>query len=243
MPGVIDIHSHALPGVDDGARDTETAIEMLRIMYDEGITEAILTPHYHRGHMQKDIATVRSRFDELAYRAKEDDVASHIRLHLGCELYYYPSAVEWLEEGRVSSMAGSDYVLLEFGYTMEKRTIIEGVSNVVRAGYRPIIAHVERYEGLRFKPENVRELVECGAYIQVNSESVGRGFGSRRFVSKLLREDLVHFVATDAHDTGSRRPRLRSAAMYIHKHFGEEACRRIFTDNPALVAENGYIPR
>ncbi|MBO4889374.1 MAG: hypothetical protein J5574_00160 [Lachnospiraceae bacterium] len=240
---MIDIHSHALPGVDDGARDTETAIEMLRIMYDEGITEAILTPHYHRGHMQKDIATVRSRFDELAYRAKEDDVASHIRLHLGCELYYYPSAVEWLEEGRVSSMAGSDYVLLEFGYTMEKRTIIEGVSNVVRAGYRPIIAHVERYEGLKFKPENVRELVECGAYIQVNSESVGRGFGSRRFVSKLLREDLVHFVATDAHDTGSRRPRLRSAAMYIHKHFGEEACRRIFTDNPALVAENGYIPR
>ena len=243
MSGLIDIHSHALPGVDDGARDTETAIEMLRIMYDEGITEAILTPHYHRGHMQKDIATVRSRFDELVYRAKEDDVASHIRLLLGCELYYYPSAVEWLEEGRVSSMAGSDYVLLEFGYTMEKRTIIEGVSNVVRAGYRPIIAHVERYEGLKFKPENVRELVECGAYIQVNSESVGRGFGSRRFVSKLLREDLVHFVATDAHDTGSRRPRLRSAAMYIHKHFGEEACRRIFTDNPALVAENGYIPR
>ena len=238
MNGLIDIHSHVLPGVDDGARDTETAIEMLRIMYDEGITEAILTPHYHRGHMQKDIATVKSRFDELTYRAREDGIASRIKLHLGCELYYYPSAVEWLEEGRVSSMAGSDYVLLEFGYTMDKRTIIEGVSNVVRAGYIPIIAHVERYEGLGFKPANVRELVEYGAYIQVNSESVGRGFGAKRFVSKLLREDLVHFVATDAHDTGSRRPRLASAAKYIRKHFGEETCRRIFTDNPVRVCNN-----
>ncbi|MCR5831975.1 MAG: hypothetical protein K6G67_07550 [Lachnospiraceae bacterium] len=234
---MIDIHSHVLPGVDDGARDTEEAIDMLRIMYDEGVTEAILTPHYHRGHMQKDIATVKSRFDELSYRAKEDDKASKIKLHLGCELYYYPSAVEWLEEGRVSSMAGSDYVLLEFGYTMEKRAIVEGVSNVVRAGYIPILAHVERYEGLGFKTANIRELIEYGAYIQVNSEAVGRGFGAKKFVRKLFKEDLVHFVATDAHDTKGRRPRLKKAARYVHKHFGEEVCRRIFIENPARICD------
>ena len=239
---MIDIHSHVLPGVDDGARDTQQAIEMLRIMYDEGIREAILTPHYHRGHMQKDLSTVKSRFDELSYRAGEDDKASKIKLHLGCELYYYPSAVDWLEEGRVSSMAGSDYVLLEFGYTMEKRAIIEGVSNVVRAGYIPILAHVERYEGLGFKSSNIRELIECGAYIQVNSEAVGFGFGAKKFVRRLFKENLVHFVGTDAHDTKGRRPRLKRAAGYIRKHFGEETYRRIFFDNPARVADNEYIP-
>ncbi len=236
-----DIHCHVLPHVDDGARDMSQSIEMLREMYDEGIREAILTPHYHRGHMQKDIATIRSRFEDLKTEAAGDDKAGRIRLHLGCELYYYPSSVEWIEEGRVSTMAGSDYVLLEFGFTMEKRLISEGVSNVVRAGFVPIVAHVERYDGLKNKPENVRELVEEGALIQVNSEAVGSGFGARSFVRKLLKERLVHFVATDAHDTKGRAPRLSKAKAYISKHYGEDYCRKLFSDNPAKIISNERI--
>ncbi len=241
MEGFIDIHSHALPGVDDGARDFGHSVGILRAMYDEGIREAILTPHYHRGHMQKNIDTVRLRFEELRAGIRSDDKAGHIRLHLGCELYYYPSCVDWLEEGRVSSMAGSDYVLLEFGYTMEKRLIDEGVSNVIRAGYRPVLAHVERYEGLGFKLGNVRELVEMGAYIQINSEAIGTGFGVKSFTAKLLKEELVHFVATDAHDCDKRAPKLAKAAKYISKHYGEDRCRKLLHDNPAKLINNEHI--
>lgn len=232
---MIDIHSHVLPGVDDGAKDMEEAVGMLRIMHDEGITEAILTPHYHRGHMQPDIRTLKRRFEELCDMAAQDDRAGKITLHLGCELYYYPSAADWLDEGKVPTMAGSRYVLLEFGYRMDKRAIYEGVSNVVRAGYIPIIAHVERYEGLAFKPDNVRELVEAGALIQINSESVGFGFGEKSFSAKLFREHLVHFVATDAHNMRDRAPAIMRAARYVTKHFGGEIAGKIFYDNPASV--------
>ena len=230
--GFIDIHSHALFGVDDGARGREESLAMLRLMYDEGIREAVLTPHYHRGHAEADISVLRKHFDELCAIAQGDKKAASIKLHLGCELYYYPSALEWIEEGSVATLDGSRFVLLEFGYTMDRRLISEGVSNVVRAGYTPVIAHVERYRGLAFKVANVSDLVEMGALIQVNSGAVGSGLARERsFVRKLLKEDLVHFVATDAHDTRERAPKLKSAAKYIEDHFGEECCRRIFCDN------------
>ena len=236
--GYTDIHCHVLFGVDDGAQSMDESVRMLRQMYDEGIREAILTPHYHRGHAQADVAKIHKRFDELCEYAAYDEKAGAIRLHLGCELYYYPSATEWLDEGSVLSMAGSRYVLLEFGFTMDKRLINEGVSNVVRAGYIPILAHVERYEGLKFKVSNVRELVDMGALIQINSESVGFALrGRKSFTAKLLREGIVHFVATDAHDTMGRAPRLAKAAGYIAKHYGEDYCRKLFYENAAEIIE------
>lgn len=232
--GFTDIHSHALFGVDDGARSVEESLQMLRLMYDEGIREAILTPHYHRGHAQADVEVIRRHFDELCECARSDDKAGAIKLWLGCELYYYPSAVDWLDEGRVLSLGSSRYVLLEFGYTMEKRLINEGISNVVRAGYIPVIAHVERYRGLKFSLSNVSELIEMGALIQVNSEAVGSGFNRERsFVRKLLKNGMVDFVATDAHDTHERAPKLFRAASYISRHYGEDCCRKIFCDNAA----------
>ncbi len=240
--GFIDIHCHALYGVDDGARKREESLAMLRLMYDEGIREAILTPHYHRGHAEADISVIRRHFAESCTAAGGDKKASAIKLHLGCELYYYPSGTEWIDEGTVATMDGSRFVLLEFGYTMDKRLINEGVSNVVRAGYTPVIAHVERYRGLSFKVANVSELIDMGALIQVNSDAVGPGFARERsFVRKLLKEDMVHFVATDAHDTRERAPKFKSAACFIEDHYGEECCRRIFCDNAreTIFAEGG----
>ncbi len=232
----IDIHCHVLSGVDDGAQDPDESVMMLRAMYDEGIREAILTPHYHRGYAEADVNKIRSAFNELCRYAGKDEKASAIKLHLGCELYYYPSAIQWLDEGKTLTMAGSRYVLLEFGYTMDKRMIYEGVSNVVRAGYTPIIAHVERYTGLEYKVKNVADLLEMGALIQINAGSVGYGFSKERsFARKLLRDHMVHFVATDAHDTDKRAPRLAKAAEHIRKHFGEEYLQTILCDNPANV--------
>ncbi len=228
-----DIHCHILPGVDDGARSMDESVRMLRLMYDEGIREAVATPHYHRGHAEADAAVLKKIFKELCECAAEDDKAGAVKLHLGCELYYYPSAPDWLDEGRVLPMAGSRYVLLEFGYRMDKRVINEGVSNVVRAGYIPVIAHVERYDGLGFKTGNIRDLIEQGALIQINSEAVGFGIGGvKSFTSRLLKSRMVHFVATDAHDTKGRAPSIRKAARYIAKHYGEDYCKEIFCDNP-----------
>ncbi len=242
MTGYTDIHCHVLPNVDDGARDINQSIEMLRMMYDEGIRAAILTPHYHGGHMETDIGTVRSRFDELRRMASNFAELGQIKLYLGCEAYYYPSLPEWLAEGRISSMADSDYVLLEFGYTMDRRMIYEGVTAMVNAGYLPIIAHVERYEDIVADRNGADELISRGAYLQINSDAFRSGLKTRSFIKKLLKSEKVHFIATDAHSTGRRAPRLAEAADYVRKHYGEDCCRRILADNPAKVINNEYIP-
>ncbi len=241
MTGLTDIHCHVLPHVDDGAADTAEALEMLRIMYDEGIDNAILTPHYHGGHMETGIDKIKDRFDRLCAAAAQDLALKDMKLYLGCEIYYYPSVIEWLEEGRVSSMAGSNYVLLEFGYTMDKRAISDGITQVVNSGYFPIIAHVERYDKLVGDLKAVDALVEKGAYIQINSQCLFAGHTIRSFARKLLKEDMVHFIATDGHDTNGRAPLISDAVRYVIKHFGEDRCRKLVIDNPQKVIENEYI--
>lgn len=242
LTGLTDIHCHVLPGVDDGARDIEHSLEMLRFMYDEGIRNVIATPHYHGGYMECKIETIRDRFEILKKHASRDEKASGLKLHLGCEIYYYPSVVEWLEKGQVATMADSDYVLLEFGFTMDTRSIFEGVTAVANAGYLPIVAHVERYEEIAKSTENVEELINRGAYIQINSEAFRGNFRERSFIRKLLKNHMVHFVATDAHGVRHRRPELEDAAEYVFDHYGERYCRALFHDNAAVIFSNGRIP-
>ena len=241
MTELTDIHCHVLPQVDDGSKNMETSIEMLRQMYDEGIRRVIVTPHYHKGHMDADIDTVRSRFHELEEACGADPKTAGIELYLGCELYYYPSAISWLQEGVISTMAGSDYVLTEFAFTLDKHSIEDGITNLINAGYLPIIAHIERYENLVGDLDFVSGLIEKGAYVQINSEALDAPYKVRKFAKKLLKNHMVHFVATDAHGVHHRTPKLAAAAQYIAKHYGEEYCTRLFSENPSRILENEYV--
>ncbi|MBO4267659.1 MAG: capsular biosynthesis protein [Lachnospiraceae bacterium] len=241
MTDITDIHCHIIPGVDDGARDMEQSIRMLHIMHDEGIRSVIATYHYHPGHMEADADTVRKRFDRLCELAASDDKISDMKLFPGCEVYYYPSIIEWLDEGRILTLAGSDYVLLEFSYTIDKRQMEEAVVSVRNAGYIPVIAHVERYSSLTTDHGGIDDLITRGAYIQVNAEALYSGFRTKSFVKRLLKEEKVHFIATDAHDTSSRAPLIDRAAGYVEKKYTEEYCNRIFTVNPAKIIRNEYI--
>ena len=233
------MHCHALYGVDDGARDIAESLEMLRIMHDEGVEKVFFTPHYHGGHMEPDAGTIRDHFGKLQKAAAGDPVLVDMEMYLGSEIYYYPSVSEWIEEGRVLSMAGSRYVLLEFGYTMDARMIYDGVSRVALEGFYPIVAHVERYRSLVGNMKAIRELISRGALIQINSGSLSGPYRIRSFVRKLLKCGMVHFVATDAHDTSQRAPHIAKAAEYIRKHYGEDLCSELFVYNPARILSDG----
>ncbi len=241
MDGYTDVHCHVIPGVDDGAQDLNESLRMLLYMYEEGIRRVIATPHYHGGYMEPRIGKIKERFDELKSAMDYDERLSTMELYLGCELYYYPSVTEWLDEGRVATMAGSDYVLLEFGYTMDMHTINAGTGAVINAGYIPIIAHAERYTALVSDLDAVESLIKKGAYIQVNTGAFHGGFKKRSFVKKLFKNRMVHFVGTDAHDDEDRPPNMALEAEYIGKHYGEDYCRMLFVDNPAKVINNERI--
>ena len=240
MTDMTDMHCHVLPGVDDGARDIDESLDMLQVMYDEGIRSVILTPHYHGGHMEPDADKIRSRFRQLKAAADGYETLAAMKLYLGSEIYYFPSVTEWLDEGRVLTMAGSRYVLLEFGYSNDAARIAEGISRVAASGYYPVVAHIERYRKLVGDVDAVDDLIRRGAYIQINTESLSAGWKIRSFVKKLLKNEMVHFVGTDAHNMRGRIPQMQWESEYIARRYGEDYCRELFIDNPAKMTAGGF---
>lgn len=237
----IDIHSHLLPGIDDGARDTETSMEMFRIAEKNGIREMILTPHYKPMHHNASPDTVQRLIRKMEEKLAEEGI--NIRLHPGNEIYYHSEAISQALEGNLCTLAGSSYVLVEFNPMDEFEYIRNGLYQFLAEGFRPILAHVERYRCMTGKADRAEDLIGMGAYIQVNAGSIMGQYGlqTRLFTRGLLKKDLVHFVATDAHDTGNRAPELKECARFLTKKFGEDYTEELLYDHPMKILQNEYI--
>ncbi len=230
-----------MPGVDDGSPDIATSLEMLRIADKNGITHLILTPHHKPMHHNV------SPEHNVAYRKRLQEAAAEAgikaKLFSGNEIYYSDETMEELESGKICSLAGSDYVLVEFHPTNPYKAIQNAAGRIQAAGFIPIIAHVERYSDIVSHPDRVSDLIQMGCFIQVNASSVmGKyGFGISHFTKKLLKERMVHFIASDAHDTGSRAPQLLDCRNYVERKFGQDYGKKLFFTNPANVIRNELI--
>lgn len=235
MEGFVDIHTHILPGVDDGARDLSQSLELLKAASGQGIGAVLLTPHY-RGRYQGNVrGKLTAVFEELCKAAKS--VCPDLELYLGCEVGYELDVSEKITEGSVLTLNNTHYVLLEFQEKSFRSRIMDGVLEVLNFGYIPIIAHAERYEAFRNRPQLVEEVAELGALVQINAQSVmGKGgFGVKRFCHKLLKAHLVHFVATDSHDMKERRPELKLCYQFIRKKYGQAYADALFIHNGRAV--------
>lgn len=231
MKGFIDIHTHILPGTDDGAGDMSQAMDMVRLAYENGTRAIFLTPHY-RGHRQKtDPRLLKERFDALLELVGRE--LPEMRLYLGSEICYEQAAPEALAAKRALSMNGSRYCLLEFLLGSLRSQVLAGVSETVRYGFIPIIAHGERYAAFRKDWSLTDEVLEMGALIQLNASSIlgDHGWGTVRFCKRLLKAQKVHFIASDAHDTFHRPPLLRACWWKVYHWCGREYALRLFHDN------------
>lgn len=232
---VVDIHCHVIPRVDDGPDTVEDARKLLTDVYEDGVRVMIATPHYRPGLFE----TSGDRIEKYYRIAKRAAEKRGMRLYLGCEFYRSTELIEKIKAGKRPTMAGSDYVLVEFAPEDLFLTIRNHVYALVMQGYRPIIAHIERYECCS-ELERVQELRELGAYIQVNAGAVlgWNGWKAKRYVRKLMSEDLVDFIASDAHDRKRRKPNLGKCADYVERKFGQEYAQRIFVKNPLKILKN-----
>lgn len=241
MNSYIDIHSHILPQIDDGAENYDMSMKMLRTAYADGIKTIIVTPHYKPGRHNASPEKIFFLMEKLCQEAIKAEM--EVKLYPGNEFYYHDGVFKELEEERACTMAGSSYVLIEFGPMERFEYIRNGLYEALAHGWRPILAHAERYSAILGKPENVEELIRLGSCIQINAGSIlGKtGMGVRQFTKKLLKEHLVHFVATDAHDEGKRKPVLSDCWKYISRKYEKAYAQRLFHDNPMHVIKNEYI--
>lgn len=233
----IDIHNHSLPSVDDGAMNMIETIEMLRIAHNNGIREIILTPHVKKeyGDFKKDY--ILNRIAEVQDVISSNNI--NIKLHMGCELFYSSKVISLLKSGEVCTLANSQYVLIEFYEDDTYQRIRNAVCEVLTNGYIPIIAHAEKYLCLR-NINSVKELVELGAHIQVNANSVISviELSKRFFIKKLLQQKLVHYIATDAHNIYKRSPQIDNCVRYVMRKYGMEYKDEIFIFNPKKIINN-----
>ena len=241
MNQLVDMHCHILPGIDDGSRNMEQSINMIKIAYDEGIRTIILTPHYHPAKGTHNISKWEETYEKLKTKVKSENI--DIDFYLGAELFYTHDASEYIENGQVISMSGSDYMLVEFRPETEFSLIKSAVYDILSAGKKPIIAHIERYDCIVGNIERVEDLIDLGAYIQVNASTVtgGMGLSIKFFIKKLLKRNLVHFIGTDAHSDGHRSPRMAECFKYIAKKCGEEYALEVMRDNALKIISNQEI--
>lgn len=235
MKNYIDIHSHILPGADDGSDSFETSMRMLKCAADDGISGMILTPHNKPRHRHMHFSEMTSKVEKLREMMSEENI--DIELHVGSELYYRSGLLEDMKDDRAGTLAGSRYALVEFNPLENYDYIRNGIYSLLMGGYYPVLAHVERYRDVCSKKYGIDDLIEMGCYIQVNAGSImGKSdLKTKRFVKNILKRQQVHFIATDAHDLGKRAPYLSDCADFIRKKYGEDYSRKLFHENPLYV--------
>lgn len=239
--GYIDIHSHILPGVDDGSQSMEQSLDMLRMAADNGIRRMILTPHNKAERRNVSVKGIQSRLEALQEAAAKQQIP--ITLYPGNEVFYRDGVAEMLEENSLCTLAGSKYVLVEFQPLEDFGYIRAAVYELTGCGYTPILAHVERYQCMAANLDNVAYAIDRGALMQINASSVtgGMGFKGKQIVKKMLKQHLIHFVATDAHDCERRSPQLAECAQYLSKKFGDGYAAKLLHDNADCVIRGEMI--
>lgn len=241
MEQLYDMHCHLLPGIDDGAKDDYEMMKMVRVAYNEGIRTILMTPHYHPYRGSADAERVMRIFGKTSSLIKH--YYPDMEIYTGCEIYYQHDIIDMLKNGELLTLANSDYVLIEFSTDAECSYIRDSLNEVMFAGFKPVIAHIERYDNLMDNRELVEDLVESGIYIQVNAGSVIGKSGSKtkKDIRWLLQNDFVHFVGTDAHDEKIRAPHIKKCERLIEKKYGKDVAERIFHINPQRLIKNNII--
>lgn len=228
---MIDTHCHMLPGVDDGAKDEAMALAMIEKSVNEGVTHIILTPHFRKYDQNKQLKQ-KDIFESLKQRVKEKGF--NVELYLGKEVYFKDNLLEQIVHLPID---GSPYVLVEFSTTSEQN-IDEIIFNLKVSKLKPIVAHVERYPYL--KKEDYHQIRLTGGLLQVNAGAIKgfEGFGKRRLIHYLLKNQLVDVVASDAHNLTSRKPNLKNAYKTVLNKYGKAYADLIFFENPKKIIDS-----
>ena len=241
FPDLVDLHCHLLPYVDDGAYDEDECLELLKREADQGVRTICMTPHLRADMFESTDAEVQQRFDLAERLVREAELP--LTLCLSRE-YHFDRILRARLLTRELRPLGRNTLLVEFGGRSSAEEILDAVKLVKRAGYVPLIAHVERYLPLHQDWAFAHELLESGALLQINAGSVlGReGLRQKLLCRKLLQKNLVTVIASDAHDADVRVPELALCAEHLESKYSRSLAQRLLCGNPAAIV-NGQNMR
>lgn len=237
---MIDCHAHLIPNVDDGSKSLESSINTLRQMASGGIESVICTSHYMKGHYQFNYEDYKVKFRELEAEIKHQNIP--ITIYTGAEVYLSPNISDDIKENNLT-LAGSNYVLVEtdlngFQYDFQKQ-----LYDVVKHGYRPILAHAERYVSVMLKTHTIKDLVKRNVYIQVNAASLLGGYGEKvkQTAWKLMNRGWVHLLGSDEHIKGEYSSFFKAVSK-IKEHIDEQTATLLTQTYPQAILQNEHIP-
>ena len=243
---MIDIHSHIVFDVDDGPRDLADSRALLEESYRQGVRTIISTSHRRKGMFETPENKIAEHFKLVQEIAKE--ISDDLTVLYGAEIYYTSDVLDKLEKKTIPNLADTRYALIEFSMTTPYKEIHTALSSVLRLGITPVVAHIERYHCLENDEKKVRDLIDMGCYMQINSSSVLKPklFGDKyKFMKKrarfFLEKDLVHFVASDMHNLDDRPPYMEEAYQIISKKYGVAYAEQLFRKNQEILLRNEYI--
>lgn len=231
---MVDIHCHILPGLDDGAPDLETSLEMCRMAASDGIEAVVCTMHAN-DHYAFDPGVVKRKIDEIHQKT-----GGKPRLYPGCDFHLsYENIQSAFHEPRRHTVNHGSHLLVEFGDLSIPPNISQVFFQFQSRGIVPVITHPERNGWLQNSLAQMVDWVRAGTLVQITAGSLLGNFGRRAAATCrwLLERRLVHFVATDAHNTTSRPPLLKNAYELVSSEFGRPLADRIFKENPACAVE------
>jgi protein-tyrosine phosphatase len=219
---MIDIHTHILPGLDDGAANWDETLNMARAAVAEGITTIIATPHHANGRYINTANEVEEHTMRVNERLKAAGVP--VAIMPGQEIRVHDDLLEAWDRRELLPLAGSSYVLIEMPSSRIPRAMSELIHELLVMQLKPIIAHPERNAEIVEHPERLADLIREGAFAQVTTHSLLGGFGKRIKQSawSLCSSGLIHIVSSDAHHLERRGFRLREAYDAIHERMGAE---------------------
>lgn len=239
---MLDFHSHILPGLDDGAKDMNTAIEMAKIAVEDGIKEIVATPHFIEGSMEshKDVILEKVRDCQKVF----DDGYIPLKVIAGAEVYLTPDITDMLAKGQLMTINnGGKYILVELPMNSVPMYTEDIFFEIKLKGVTPIIAHPERNIVLASKPERLLNFVNCGCLLQINAGSITGLYGSKvkNTAELFVKNDLIHLIGSDAHSAGGRAPTIKTAITQIEK-LNHGKAKEITIIGQMVLAGEEFIP-
>nr|WP_027623947.1 CpsB/CapC family capsule biosynthesis tyrosine phosphatase [Clostridium lundense] len=236
---MLDIHSHILPEVDDGAKSLDICMDMLSIAKEDDVNSIIATPHYYRGYYEKEYNEILQVIEKVNSTAEEKGI--NIKILPGQEIFLDKHTPKLYKEGIIGGLNNSKYILIELLMGDFPKDALDNIYELRLQGAMPILAHPERYRYIMEKPSLINEFGKEGCLFQINTGSIKGIFGKKveKTAEILIKNGICNFIASDAHSTGNRCPGLYSSLELVKKL--NEKVYNCFNKNCTLLLNNKDI--